>query len=267
MTEEKDLKTIPMEELTQMVSWMTIWDAEQLSTGKGWDDTSTKDSKESDTNDSDNSGDSNHFDKGEEQKEVEQQTDAEQEPKEKRTPEGVKKLLHQRSELRQERDRLQAELDEANELIRKLRSWELDEEFKNSEWEVDLERKEEAIQDATFNSKIIEREYKNSNRNLDTSRDWELAKFFIENPDLWDVKDDIVEYANKHKDLDIEDIRYLVLSKIDPTRLLDEQTKHKLQWGYDISWTDYTWPKEKDKDIKDMSNKELLSKIEELGIL
>ena len=66
MTEEKDLKTIPMEELTQMVSWMTIWDAEQLSAGKGWDDTSTKDSKESDTNDSDNSGDSNHFDKGEE---------------------------------------------------------------------------------------------------------------------------------------------------------------------------------------------------------
>lgn len=248
---EKDLNSIPMEELTQMVSWMTIWDAEQLSNPSK----SEPEQKE-------------QVEEKAETKEEAKEEIAEQEPKEeKKTPEGIKKLLHQRSELRQEKDRLQSELNEAKELIRKLRSWELDEEFKNSEWEVDLEKKEEAIQDATFNSKIIEREYNNSNRNLDTNRDWELAKFFIDNPDLWDVKDAIVEYANAHKDLDIEDIRYLVLSKIDPTRLLDEQTKHKLQWGYDISWTDYTWPKEKEKDIKDMSNKELLSKIEELGIL
>lgn len=256
--EEKDLNSIPMEELTQMVSWMTIWDAEKLSNPNK--SASTSSDAEPQTEE-----------KAEGKEEItekqEENQEENQEPDKKKTPEGIKKLLHQRSELRQERDSLQAELNEAKELIRKLRSWELDDEFKNSEWEVDLERKEEAIQDATFNSKIIEREYNNSNRNLDTSRDWELAKFFIDNPDLWDVKDDIVEYANAHKDLDIEDIKYLVLSKIDPTRLLDEQTKHKLSWGYDISWTDYTWPKEKDKDIKDMSNKELLSKIEELGIL
>lgn len=243
-----------------MVSWMTIWDAEQLSNP-------SKSEPEQKEQVEEKSETKNEVEE-ETKEEIAEQKDWEQEQKEeKKTPEGIKKLLHQRSELRQEKDRLQSELDEAKELIKKLRSWELDDEFKNSEWEVDLERKEEAIQDATFNSKIIEREYNNSNRNLDTSRDWELAKFFIDNPDLWDVKDDIVEYANAHKDLDIEDIKYLVLSKIDPTRLLDEQTKHKLQWGYDISWTDYTWPKEKEKDIKDMSNKELLSKIEELGIL
>jgi len=253
MTEEKDLNSIPMDELTKMVSDMTIWDAENLNQPK--DREADKEVQEAQTS------------QPEESPKEEVKEEKEEKEEKKQTPDSIKKLLHQRSELRQERDSLQAELDEANELIRKLRSWELDAEFKNSDWELDLEKKEEAIQDATFNSKIIEREYKNSNRNLDTNRDNELAKFFMDNPDLTDVKEDIIDYANRHNDLDIEDIKYLVLSKIDPTRLLDEQTKHKLSWWYDINWTDYTWPKEKEKEVKDMSSKELLSKIEELGIL
>ncbi|MBO7696140.1 MAG: hypothetical protein J6T10_26190 [Methanobrevibacter sp.] len=97
-----------------------------------------------------------------------------------------------------------------------------------------MEKKEEAIQDASFNSKMIEREYNNSNRTIDNTRELELAKFLVENPDLNDVKDEIISYANKHKDLDIDDIKYLVLSKIDPTRLLDEQTKNKLSGNYSI---------------------------------
>ena len=108
----------------------------------------------------------------------------------------------------------------------------MDSELKNSEGEVDLERKEEAIQDASFNSKIIERELNNSNKNLDSNRELEMAKFLLDNPDLADVKDELMSYANAHKDLDIEDIKYLVLSKIDPTRLLDEQTKNKLSVLY-----------------------------------
>ena len=81
---------------------------------------------------------------------------------------------------------------------------------------------------------MIEREYNNSNRSLDSNRELEMAKFLIENPDLADVKDELMTYANAHKDLDIEDIKYLVLSKIDPTRLLDEQTRNKLSGNYSI---------------------------------
>lgn len=63
----------------------------------------------------------------EEKKEEENQSapteDVTQTPdKEKKTPESIKKLLHQRSELRQDNDRLNSELAEAKELIRKLRS-------------------------------------------------------------------------------------------------------------------------------------------------
>lgn len=61
-----------------------------------------------------------------------------------------------------------------------------------------------------------------------------MAKFLVDNPDLVDVKEELIAYANAHKDLDIEDIKYLVLSKIDPTRLLDEQTKNKLSGNYSI---------------------------------
>lgn len=187
---------------------------------------------------------------------------------EKKTPESIKKLLHQRSELRQDNDRLRAELEEAKEQVRKLRSWELDSEFKNSDGEVDMERKEEAIQDASFNSKMIEREYNNSNRTIDNARELELAKFIIENPDLNDVKDEIMSYANAHKDLDIEDIKYLVLSKIDPTRLLDEQTKNKLSGNYSIPWKSYDWKSEqKEEDPKKMPLDKLQKIIEEKGLL
>ena len=110
----------------------------------------------------------------------------------------------------------------------------MDSEFKNSEGEVDMEKKEEAIQDASFNSKMIERELNNSNRTISNTRENQLAQFLLDNPDLNDVREDIVEYANKHKDLDFEDVKYLVLSKIDPTRLLDEQTKNKLSGNYSI---------------------------------
>lgn len=250
--DEKDLNTIPMDELTQMVSWMTVWDAENLS--KGQPEAKKEEPKEEVQEAQD--------------KEPESTPEAQEPEKEsKKTPDSIKKLLHQRSELRQNVDRLENELKDANETIRKLRSWELDAEFKNSEGEVDLEKKEEAIQDASFNRKLIERELSNSNRDINSTRDWELNKFFAENPDLTDVKEDIVEYANAHKDLDIEDIKYLVLSKIDPTRLLDEQTKHKLKWGYDIAWTDYQWPKQEDKKVADMSSAELLSIIKEKGLL
>lgn len=187
---------------------------------------------------------------------------------EKKTPESIKKLLHQRSELRQDNDRLKTELEEAREQLRKLRSWELDSEFKNSDGEVDEQKKEEAIQDASFNSKIIERELNNSNKNLDSNRESEMAKFLLDNPDLADVKDELLSYANAHKDLDIEDIKYLVLSKIDPTRLLDEQTKNKLSGNYSIPWKSYDWKEEmKEEDPKKMSLDKLQKKVEELGLI
>ena len=187
---------------------------------------------------------------------------------EKKTPESIKKLLHQRSELRQECDRLKTELEDANELVRKLRSWELDAEFKNSDGEVDVEKKEEAIQDASFNSKIIERELNNSNKNLDSNRESEMAQFLLDNPDLADVKDELISYANAHKDLDIEDIKYLVLSKIDPTRLLDEQTKNKLSGNYSIPWKSYDWKEEqRPEDPKKMPLDKLQKKVEELGLI
>lgn len=193
---------------------------------------------------------------------------SEPEKEEKKTPESIKKLLHQRSELRQDNDRLRAELDEAKELVRKLRSWELDSEFKNSDGEVDMEKKEEAIQDASFNSKMIEREYNNSNRTIDNTRELELAKFLVENPDLNDVKDEIISYANKHKDLDIDDIKYLVLSKIDPTRLLDEQTKNKLSGNYSIPWKSYDWKEDnKPIDPKTMPLDKLKNVIVEKGLI
>lgn len=110
----------------------------------------------------------------------------------------------------------------------------MDSEFKDSDGELDLEKREEAIQDASFNSKLIERELNNSTRAIDSNRELEMANFILENPDLADVKDELISYANAHKDLDIEDIKYLVLSKIDPTRLLDEQTKNKLSGNYSI---------------------------------
>lgn len=252
MTEQTDYNTMPLSELEKMVSGIPT---SQMDTANPIVE-EPKGEPEEET-------------KPEEKPEEPIKEDVQSEPEpEKKTPESIKKLLHQRSELRQDNDRLKTELEEAKEQLRKLRSWELDSEFKNSEWEVDLERKEEAIQDASWNSKMIEREYNNSNRSLDSNRELEMAKFLIENPDLADVKDELMTYANAHKDLDIEDIRYLVLSKIDPTRLLDEQTRNKLSGNYSIPGKSYDGKEEqKEEDPKKMSLDKLWKKIEELGML
>ena len=259
MTEQTDLNSIPLSELEKMVAGIPT---SQMDTEK------PEQPKEEPEQSNGEVPDGESKETGEEPKgEPEQKPEEKGEP-EKKTPESIKKLLHQRSELRQDNDRLKTELDEAKELIRKLRSWELDSEFKNSDWEVDEAKKNEAIQDASFNSKIIERELNNSNKNLDSNRESEMAKFLIDNPDLADVKDELISYANAHKDLDIEDIKYLVLSKIDPTRLLDEQTKNKLSGNYSIPWKSYDWKEEqKAEDPKKMPLDKLQKKVEELGLI
>ena len=266
MTEQTDYNSIPLSELEQMVAGMPL---------NQMDTENPEEPKEEPKQPNGEAPDGESKEAGEEPNgEPEQKPEEKGEPagewkeSEKKTPESIKKLLHQRSELRQDNDRLRAELEEANEQLRKLRSWELDSEFKNSDGEVDLEKKETAIQDASFNSKIIERELNNSNKNLDSNRELEMAKFLIDNPDLADVKDELMSYANAHKDLDIEDIKYLVLSKIDPTRLLDEQTKNKLSGNYSIPGKAYDWKEDtKEEDPKKMSLDKLWKKIEELGLL
>lgn len=265
MTEQTDLNSIPLSELEKMVAGMPIsqMDTEnpQPEEPKGQTEQLTGEAPNGE------SREDREVPNGEPEQMGEQKPEEKGEP-EKKTPESIKKLLHQRSELRQDNDRLKTELDEAKELIRKLRSWELDSEFKNSDWEVDEAKKNEAIQDASFNSKIIERELNNSNKNLDSNRESEMAKFLLDNPDLADVKDELISYANAHKDLDIEDIKYLVLSKIDPTRLLDEQTKNKLSGNYSIPWKSYDWKEEqKDEDPKKMPLDKLQKKVEELGLI
>lgn len=253
MTEQTDYNSIPLSELEKMVAGIPT---SQMDT----ENPQTEEPKEEPKEETPEA-------QPEAPKEEEQKPEEKGEP-EKKTPESIKKLLHQRSELRQDNDRLKTELDEAKELIRKLRSWELDSEFKNSEWELDEQKKSEAIQDASFNSKIIERELNNSNKNLDSNRELEMAKFLVDNPDLVDVKEELIAYANAHKDLDIEDIKYLVLSKIDPTRLLDEQTKNKLSGNYSIPGKAYDWKEDtKEEDPKKMSLDKLWKKIEELGLL
>ena len=260
MTEQTDLNSIPLDELEKMVAGIPT---SQMDT-ENPEPEEPKEQTEQPTGDAP-TGESSE---DREVPEGEPEQKGEQNPSEKKTPESIKKLLHQRSELRQDNDRLKTELEEAREQLRKLRSWELDSEFKNSDGELDLERREEAIQDASFNSKLIEREYNNSNRTIDSNRELEMANFIIENPDLADVKDELMSYANAHKDLDIEDIKYLVLSKIDPTRLLDEQTKNKLSWDYSIPWKSYDWKEEmKEEDASKMPLDKLWKKIEELGLL
>lgn len=261
MTEQTDFNSMPLSELEKMVAGIPT---SQM-------DTSQQEQPEpngaSTETTSDTQEEQPEADKKEE-KPASEDAKEQGEPEQKKTPESIKKLLHQRSELRQENDRLKTELEESKELVRKLRSWELDSEFKNSDGEVDVEKKEEAIQDASFNSKIIERELNNSNKNLDSNRESEMAKFLLDNPDLADVKDELISYANAHKDLDVEDIKYLVLSKIDPTRLLDEQTKNKLSGNYSIPWKSYDWKEEqKDEDPKKMPLDKLQKKVEELGLI
>ena len=255
MTEQTDYNSMPLSELEKMVADMPL---SQMDTENPEPEEPKEEAKE----------ETPEQQPEEPNEQGEQQTSEEKAEPEKKTPESIKKLLHQRSELRQDNDRLKTELEEAREQLRKLRSGELDGEFKNSEWEVDEERKKEAIQDASFNSKMIEREYNNSNKTLDNNRESEMAQFLLDNPDLADVKDELISYANAHKDLDIEDIKYLVLSKIDPTRLLDEQTKNKLSGNYSIPWKSYDGKEEtKEEDPKSMSLDKLQKKVEELGLL
>lgn len=260
----QDYNTMPLGELEKMVSGMSV---EDMDTSKPAEPKPEEESKPDTEPESKDAEEEKKQPKEEEQKEDKQPEKEEKE--EKKTPESIKKLLHQRSELRQDNDRLRSELAEAQELVKKLRSWELDSEFKNSEGEVDMEKKEEAIQDASFNSKMIERELNNSNRTISNTRESQLAQFLLDNPDLNDVREDIVEYANKHKDLDFEDVKYLVLSKIDPTRLLDEQTKNKLSGNYSIPWKSYDWKddKKEEEDPKKMSLDKLQKIIVEKGLI
>lgn len=262
MTEQTDYNSIPLSELEQMVAGMPL---NQMDT----ENPAPEEPKEEETSTETTSDTPNPEEpKVEEKSEEKGDTSSETKEPEKKTPESIKKLLHQRSELRQDNDRLRAELEEANEQLRKLRSWELDSEFKDSDGELDLEKREEAIQDASFNSKLIERELNNSTRAIDSNRELEMAKFLLENPDLADVKDELMSYANAHKDLDIEDIKYLVLSKIDPTRLLDEQTKNKLSGNYSIPWKSTDGSADtKEEDPKKMSLDKLQKRVEELGLL
>ena len=265
MTEQTDYNSMPLDELEKMVAGIPT---SQMDTENPQPEEPKEEPQQPNGDAPDGeSKEAGEVPAGEPEQMGEQKPEEKGEP-EKKTPESIKKLLHQRSELRQDNDRLNAELAEAKELIRKLRSWELDSEFKNSDGEVDEEKKNEAIQDASFNSRIIERELSNSNKTLDSNRESEMAKFLLENPDLADVKDELMSYANAHKDLDIEDIKYLVLSKIDPTRLLDEQTKNKLSGNYSIPWKSYDWKEEaKEDDPKKMSLDKLQEKVEELGLL
>lgn len=119
MTEQTDYNSIPLDELEKMVAGIPTsqMDTEnpqpeepkeqsEQPTGEAPDGESREDREEP---------------KGEPEQMGEQKPEEKGEP-EKKTPESIKKLLHQRSELRQDNDRLKTELDEAKELIRKLRS-------------------------------------------------------------------------------------------------------------------------------------------------
>jgi HD-like signal output (HDOD) protein len=79
---------------------------------------------------------------------------------------------------------------------------------------------------------IIERELSKSTKDLDNERNQKLAEFIDKNPDLSEIKDDIKAYAEKHQEMDIDDIATLIIAKSDPLKLLDEQTKNKLKGGY-----------------------------------
>lgn len=113
MTEltQEQLNTMPLDELEKMVSGIPTsqMDTENPAQQPA-EEEEPKVNEEPETTDSNESK--------EEPKEEEQKP----EDKEKKTPESIKKLLHQRSELRQDNDRLNSELAEAKELIRKLRS-------------------------------------------------------------------------------------------------------------------------------------------------
>ena len=112
MTEltQEQLNTMPLDELEKMVSGIPT---SQMDTENHQPEEPKEEPK---VNENPETMDSN------EPKEEPKQEEQKPEDKEKKTPESIKKLLHQRSELRQDNDRLNSELAEAKELIRKLRS-------------------------------------------------------------------------------------------------------------------------------------------------
>ena len=119
MTEQTDYNSIPLDELEKMVAGIPTsqMDTEnpQPEEPKGQAEQPTGETPDGE------SREDREEPKGEPEQMGEQKPEEKGEP-EKKTPESIKKLLHQRSELRQDNDRLKTELDEAKELIRKLRS-------------------------------------------------------------------------------------------------------------------------------------------------
>lgn len=112
MTEQTDYNTMPLDELEKMVAGIPTsqMDTENPQQPEEKSDTEVKDKSEPQPEEA-----------GSESTDEPKEEEKPAEP-EKKTPESIKKLLHQRSELRQDNDRLRAELDEANEQLRKLRS-------------------------------------------------------------------------------------------------------------------------------------------------
>jgi flagellar motility protein MotE (MotC chaperone) len=107
MTEQTDYNSMPLSELEKMVAGIPT---SQMDTENPQPEEPKEEPKE-ETPEA----------QPEAPKEEEQKPEEKGEP-EKKTPESIKKLLHQRSELRQDNDRLKTELEEAKEQLRKLRS-------------------------------------------------------------------------------------------------------------------------------------------------
>lgn len=122
MTEQTDLNSIPLSELEKMVAGIPT---SQMDTENPQPE-EPKEQAEQPTGETPNgeSSEDREVPKGEPEQEQKPESEAAKEKgePEKKTPESIKKLLHQRSELRQECDRLKTELEDAKELVRKLRS-------------------------------------------------------------------------------------------------------------------------------------------------
>ena len=113
MTEQTDLNSIPLSELEKMVAGIPT---SQMDTENPQPE-EPKEQAEQPTGETPNgeSSEDREVPKGEPEQMGEQKPESESakekgEP-EKKTPESIKKLLHQRSELRQENDRLKTELE------------------------------------------------------------------------------------------------------------------------------------------------------------
>ena len=119
MTEQTDYNSMPLSELEKMVAGMPT---SQMDT-ENPEVEESKEQTEQPTGEAPTgeSREDKEVPEGELEQQGEQKPTEKGEP-EKKTPESIKKLLHQRSELRQDNDRLKTELEEAKEQLRKLRS-------------------------------------------------------------------------------------------------------------------------------------------------